>query len=364
MRAYLMAAAAAGAVFFSATPAQAWGETGHAAVCELAYRNLTAAARVEMRDLFKAWSARYGMEWRDTRNEELLYNRFMNACIFEDKVKQRGELARFKDQPGHFVNYGRDKARVPDGEEACSHKTDGTEVKCIFRVLDRDVAVFRDPAAAKADRAEAMLGIGHWLGDIHQPLHVSFADDQGGNAIAVKGPCGSTNLHSVWDKCLVIKGIWDPLRKAQSLHQTGNPRTIAYRIVDKWRSEELSAETKADVARWIVQDKPWQWAQESYDKTLAVEPETAALPLFTANGYCWKRAGRCDYSETQADLPRGGSERRTTLPDDYVTRFAPVAERRLRQAGYRLAWLINSTLDPAWNRSLPTCSVTLGTCPT
>jgi len=31
--------------------------------------------------------------------------------------------------------------------------------------------------------------LGHWVGDIHQPLHVSFADDRGGNFIRESGPC-------------------------------------------------------------------------------------------------------------------------------------------------------------------------------
>ena len=39
----------------------------------------------------------------------------------------------------------------------------------------------------------------HWVGDIHQPLHVSFEDDRGGNNIQVNGQC-SGNLHATWDK--------------------------------------------------------------------------------------------------------------------------------------------------------------------
>jgi hypothetical protein len=40
----------------------------------------------------------------------------------------------------------------------------------------------------------------HWVGDIHQPLHVSYADDQGGNKIKPidGGLYTSKALHSVW----------------------------------------------------------------------------------------------------------------------------------------------------------------------
>ena len=348
-----------------ATPALAWGEQGHAAVCELAYRNLTPTSRAGLVDLFKAWSARNGMAWRGTRNEDLLYHRFMNSCIFEDVVKRRGELARFKDQAGHFVNYPRTRLTVADGDSLCPPKPNGSAVKCIFNVLGRDLAVFRNPINDPGERAEALIGIGHWLGDIHQPLHVSFADDLGGNTINVTGPCGTTNLHSVWDKCLVMKGLWNPIRLAMPSSRRprldANPRTIAYRLVDKWRRSESQPQVKAEVMGWMAQTQPWQWAQESYTETLATG--IGPGPRWTITEYCFKRADRCDYDEQAPVYVDGAAPRQLTLPADYVTRYAPVAETRLRQAGYRLAWIINSTLDQGWNHQLPTCSVSLGTCP-
>jgi len=349
------------AIGFAATsqPALAWGEQGHASVCELAYRNFTPTARSRLADLFKAWSARHRMGWSNTRNEELLYRRFMKSCMFEDVVKQRPELSKFKDQPGHFVNYPRTKLSVPDHEAVCSHTASGQEVKCVFRVLERDLARFRDSGAPAADRAEALIGIGHWLGDIHQPLHVSFQDDKGGGDIAVKGECGtSVNLHSVWDTCLIMKGIWGPLRQAKGFRATSNKRTIAFRLVDNWRASEDKLAVKAEVASWIAKTEPWQWAQEGYGITLA-----GSGGGFTDNQYCFKQGGKCSYSQGQDEFDRDGTARRVEITPAYVGQFAPVVERRLRQAGYRLAWIVNNTLDPAWDRKLPTCSVSLGTCP-
>jgi hypothetical protein len=43
--------------------------------------------------------------------------------------------------------------------------------------------------------------------DIHQPLHVSFEDDRGGNGVLVMGECSTSNLHSAWDTCLVTKAV-------------------------------------------------------------------------------------------------------------------------------------------------------------
>jgi hypothetical protein len=48
----------------------------------------------------------------------------------------------------------------------------------------------------------ALKFLGHWIGDLHQPLHVSFEDDRGGGRVLTSGPCG-LNLHAVWDGCIV-----------------------------------------------------------------------------------------------------------------------------------------------------------------
>lgn len=340
-------------------PALAWGEQGHSIVCELAYRNLTPTARDQVGGLLKAWATKHQFRWANTTNKDLLYKRFMNSCMFEDHVKQRRqrELAPFRDQPGHFVNYPRTKQSVPDGETVCPETEAGAEVKCIFRVLERDLANFRNSAAEPAVRAEGMIGIGHWIGDIHQPLHVSYQDDGGGNSIKARGRC-STNLHSVWDTCLVVKGIWDPIRVASSLPNYTNKRSVAHAVVTKWRKSEQTPATKAMVADWVSKTNAWQWAQEGYDLTLTT---TTPLPTMTDNQYCYRREGSCSYSATEPKF--AGQERTVQIDDTYIRINAAIVERRLRQAGYRLAWIMNNTLDPGWDRQqFPRCSESENNC--
>jgi hypothetical protein len=43
----------------------------------------------------------------------------------------------------------------------------------------------------------------HIVGDVHQPLHVGHADDQGGNKVKVQWFNEPSNLHTVWDTKLV-----------------------------------------------------------------------------------------------------------------------------------------------------------------
>jgi hypothetical protein len=43
----------------------------------------------------------------------------------------------------------------------------------------------------------------HFIGDLHQPLHVGIAADKGGNKLQVQWFNDGTNLHSVWDTKMI-----------------------------------------------------------------------------------------------------------------------------------------------------------------
>ena len=60
--------------------------------------------------------------------------------------------------------------------------------KCLFTAITVDREVLRTSTDDQAKLA-SLKYLGHWVGDIHQPLHVSFADDRGGNFIRESGPC-------------------------------------------------------------------------------------------------------------------------------------------------------------------------------
>lgn len=75
--------------------------------------------------------------------------------------------------------------------------------------LQRHAAVLWDPAAPVGRRRESLKFLAHFVGDLHQPLHVGNREDRGGNDIDVVVvrwwflPVERTNLHRVWDTTLV-----------------------------------------------------------------------------------------------------------------------------------------------------------------
>ena len=88
-----------------------------------------------------------------------------------------------------------------------------------------------------AAKLASLKFLGHWIGDIHQPLHVSFADDRGGNFIRESGPCVNS-LHTVWDTCIIEKKLGT------------DPQTIAQDLLDGLPDSDRAAWVAVPIAGW------------------------------------------------------------------------------------------------------------------
>jgi len=162
-------------VFAFCGPATAWGELGHKIVCEIAYRLAAPDARTEIQRLIGTGSG---------------FNTFSDACIGPDNPRTR--------DTEHYVNLPRDATTIASLN--CPFEI------CVVEAVDADRKILSNKSNSDAQRLEALKYLGHWVGDIHQPLHVSLRGDSGGNAIDVFGQC-SSDMHSTWDTCLVLKTV-------------------------------------------------------------------------------------------------------------------------------------------------------------
>ncbi len=274
--------------------AYAWGPDGHRMVCRIAFLLLDDADRAEVVRLTESY----------VRPDGARVNFFTDGCIFPDEArdKARRNIAGWNkfdpfDQ-WHFLNLPR--TSVAPAEDDCP-----AVQGCVLAGIAKHTNDLRT-AATDPERAEALFFLGHWLGDIHQPLHVSFSDDQGGNLVKpiAGGFYSSGSLHSVWDSGILTHAIGD----------------------DGWRphADELKdAITPAARAFWLASATPLEWARESY-----------VLTTTPATDYCaWTDDGKC------------ASEAHTrTLGQKYQDTFADDAEMRIQQAGVRLAELLRNNL--------------------
>jgi hypothetical protein len=90
---------------------------------------------------------------------------------------------------------------VPDGQAyETTQKNPGGDV---LEAIARFEKVLRDPTSPKLQRVQALKWLSHLVGDLHQPLHVGRGDDHGGNSVLVLWFNEPTNLHAVWDSKVI-----------------------------------------------------------------------------------------------------------------------------------------------------------------
>ena len=159
-----------------------------------------------------------------------------------------------------------------------------------LEALERYRTVLLDPAASHADKQLALRFIVHLVGDLHQPMHAGKCCDKGGNDVKVTWFGKPTNLHAVWDSQLVDETQYSFTELAAKLER----RT-----------------SEADVIAWW-DINPRDWVSES-----------------------------AQLRETLYPLPAKGKDG-AALSYDYAYGFSPVMERRLAQAGVRLAAYLNA----------------------
>ena len=263
-------------------PAHAWGEVGHTAICQIAFEELTDTAREQVERLLKL----------DER-----YDTFAASCNWPDRPRKRAIE--------HFVNVPRSAGGLVTGDP-CPLAS-----KCVVTAIDVDAGVLSDANATDEQRLDALKFLGHWVGDIHQPMHVGFRDDRGGNRIGERGTSCSS-LHSVWDTCILTKGMSDDAMQN------------AARLGD-----EIAA---SQPAGWTDSD-PLDWANESF-----------AIAITASVGYCLARPDACWYSSHNKQLDSGEPERTVVVDEDYIATHLATVQMRLKQAGVRLAALLNDLL--------------------
>ena len=141
---------------------------------------------------------------------------FSDACTWPDHPRKRaGE---------HFVNLARDSSGLTSDTCPGAHE-------CVVSAIRKDAAVLASSDADDSAKLEALKFLGHWVGDVHQPLHVSFEDDRGGNNITVTGECQG-KLHAAWDSCLVVKAVGPDVADAATdlISRLPQPRSRSGRI--------------------------------------------------------------------------------------------------------------------------------------
>lgn len=291
----LLRALLIGSLILFSQPSFALAKFGHKIVCQLAFDHLSVAKQQRVTQLLHAVPRAH----QSIINQ---YNQldtntpltFATACTWADAIKlHETKYPEFKQYKSwHYLNVPRDLIYI--SKPMCSKN-------CLPQaIITHQKQLQSLPRSWQS--AQALLFLGHWLGDIHQPLHVSYKSDLGGNKIAlIDNTSRCTNLHWFWDQCLIKTS-------------TRSEKQWVERLSQQWDSLNITA---------FYHPQVWSWANESYQ--MIREPRFQYCNL-TSSKVCLKPEGK------------------VKLADDYARYHFEIIQKQLLKAAKRLTRVLEKTL--------------------
>lgn len=238
-----------------------WGQKGHDTTAYIAECHLTPAAKLAVDSILGGKSMVYYANWAD------------NACHTEPYAYTKA---------WHYKNIDANQTF----EKAPTIKEGN-----IVTALNDLIKVLEDENSPVEEKKLALMLTVHFLGDIHQPMHLGRLSDRGGNRHNVKFFDSDTNLHSAWDSRLVESAHkWSYTEWQENIDRAGVEET-----------EEI-----------LTGGNPLSWAKETYGIACKIYEET----------------------------PQG-----TKIAFDYISDWTPVIETQFLRGGLRLADLLNGIFD-------------------
>lgn len=171
---------------------------------------------------------------------------------------------------------------IPDGMtyKETEKNPNGDIINTIRTIIEE----LKSDSLNKKEEAENLKMLIHLIGDIHQPLHVGTGEDRGGNQVEVRWFWSNSNLHRVWDSGMIEESQLSYTELAESVNHP----------------------TKEEIQEWQNSDV-LDWAKESIE----LRNEVYDLPSTNDINY------------------------------EYMYHKYPIVEKRLLQAGVRLAGVLN-----------------------
>jgi hypothetical protein len=199
---------------------------------------------------------------------------------------------------------------------------------CVTRALEEQIAILRSPSTDPEKRANALRFVIHFVGDLHQPLHVTDNSDQGGNCLPVtffgdapkliypEHDYYELNLHRLWDYAIL-------------------QRALPHKTVAE-TAEELHHKFAKQETKWAKDDvnvEAWTW--ETFHLGRKVAYGKLPVPVKTEKPvpvrYC---SGNDHVGLRMLKLNE-------QIGQPYEDIATPVIEEQVAKAGARLALILN-----------------------
>ncbi|CAL9226306.1 unnamed protein product [Arabidopsis halleri] len=263
-----------------------WGKEGHYTVCKIAESYFAEETVAAVKKLLP-----------ESADGDLA-----SVCSWPDEIKHHWQWRwtsplHYVDTPDYRCNY-----------EYCRdcHDTHKHQDRCVTGAIFNYTmqlmsASENSHTIVHYNLTEALMFLSHYMGDVHQPLHVGFLGDEGGNTIIVRWYRCKTNLHHVWDNMIIESALKTYYNKSLPLFI----QALQTNLTHGWSNDVPS------------------WESCQLNQTACPNPY-ASESINLACKYAYRNA-----------TPG------TTLGDDYFLSRLPIVEKRLAQGGIRLAATLN-----------------------
>lgn len=265
-------------------PAQAWGFFGHETTARIALANMRPESRAAMARLLR--------HERELGTPDCRVRSLPQAATWPDCIRREGW------RWGYTAAWHYQTAPISDPYDAGKNCGGGN---CVSAQITRNQRILADESLPANVRLEALAFMVHFAGDIHMPLHSGDNADRGGNdVVTTYGIVPGLNLHWVWDGALAERAV-----------TSARPPLV----------RRYSAAEKAALAG----GEPADWGRESWE---------------LARGFVYPNAlGR--------ELAQGEKLETATLTQHAIAAAVPIVERRIVQAGLRIAGLLDEAFAQA-----------------
>lgn len=150
-----------------------WSATGHRVVGKIADSYLTGKTKRAINKLLNNQSLALVSTFGDDIKSDRRYNKFYSW---------------------HYINMPLDmdyenSKKNPNGD--------------LVSGINYCITVIKDDNASNNDKVFYLKLLIHFIGDLHQPMHVGLEEDRGGNDFKVQWFYNDSNLHSVWDREMI-----------------------------------------------------------------------------------------------------------------------------------------------------------------
>ncbi|MFZ2267672.1 MAG: S1/P1 nuclease [Azonexus sp.] len=189
-------------LYFSCTPllAHAWNAAGHRLTALIAWQQLSTTSRQQIAELL----ARHPdhERWLEKSRSDAAHLVFAEAATWPDSIRHDPRYYDETREPPTLSIPGlADQARHKRWHYVDFDEQGQRQGGEIDRQIERLSQLLRSSHDSE-QLAWALPWLLHLVGDIHQPLHVGRADDDGGTSFEIENPARRqpfSSLHQYWD---------------------------------------------------------------------------------------------------------------------------------------------------------------------